>query len=416
MKNDIKKNGKTFSEETRKIAEEAYKKCVEKFGIYMENYKGTPYDVDASIDGNYLNNCFKNPFKNSDCWTASMITGLAPLYYRTEKNTALLDWADKFYEHYSDKIYDNPTLDTMHDLGFLYSPYCVAMYQITGDKKYRDVALKAADELAKRFHIKTGCIDAWGNMTFQYVKRPVRIIIDTLMNLPLLLWAWMETNHSFYVDVVESHINIVKKYLLREDGSVAHQFIFDRKTGEVIGENNSCGFANGSWWARGTAWAIYGLAIVARYLNRRCEFRYLSGEYHSIAEKLVDNYINALGEGKYVPIWDFRLPKDTPAKSCGSVPPWDETKIENCKYNVDSSACALVACGILELSKLKENKKHIEFMENSINVLCREYFNDDTNIPGILKMQTGNGWYSLFGDYYFVEALQVYLNDTQTCW
>lgn len=415
MKNDAKKNQDLFLEENRKLARDTYKKCVEKFNVYLKKYKGEPYDVDASKDGNYLEGCFKNPIRNTDCWTASMIIGLAPLYFRTEEDSALLEWADKFYKYYESKVFDNPTVDTMHDLGFLYSPYCVAMYQMTGDKKYRDTALKAADELAKRFHIKTGCIDAWGNLTFQFIKRPVRIIIDTLMNLPLLLWAWMETNHNFYVDVVEAHIQMVKKYLLREDGSVAHQFTFDRKTGEVIGENNSCGYANGSWWARGTAWAIYGFAIIARYLHRRAEFLYLSNEYYAIAEKLLDSYLDVMGEGNYVPVWDFRLPEDMPAKGCGSAF-WDETKAENCKYNVDSSACAIVTCGILELLKLKENQRYRDFMENSIHVLCKEYFNADTDIPGMLERQTGNGCYSLFGDYYFAEALQVYLEDGPTCW
>lgn len=417
MKNDNKKFQGGRTEETKKLACDAYKKCVEKFNIYLDRYKGEPYEFSGlCYDGNYFKSCSKNKLIVSYNWLTSMITGLAPLYYRTEKNERLIQWADAFEEYYHNKVFQTPTLDTMHDIGFLYSQYSVAMYQITGDKKHRDTALKAADELAKRFHIKTGCIDAWETITYQFIKRPVTLIVDTLMNLPLLLWAWEETDHTFYVDVVKAHIEIVKKYLLRDDGSVAHSFQFDRKTGEVIGESNSCGYSNGSYWARGTAWAIYGFTIAARYLERRAEFLYLANEYYAIAEKLVDNYIKATGTENCVPIWDFRLPKDAPATACGTKPQWDESKEENCKYNIDTSACAVVACGMMELLKHKENDTYSTFVENSINTLCKNYFDDNTDIPGMLKMQNGAGVYTTYGDFYFAQALQMYLWDMPTCW
>ncbi len=417
MKNETKKTPAMTRKEIKALAKDTYAKCVKKFDIYLENYAGEPYEFSACKSGNYFDDSEKCKLKVSSNWLTSCITGLAPLYYRTEKRQELLDWADKFQPFYNDKVFNDPVYFTMHDLGFLYSPYSVAMYQLTGDKKHREDALKAADELAKRFHIKAGCINAWGNMTYQYLKRPVALIIDTMMNLPLLWWAWSETKHNYYIDVAKAHIEMVKKYLLREDGTVAHQFAFDSVTGEVIGENNSCGYSNGSYWARGTSWAICGFAIAGRWLESKNEFLGLAREYQHIAERLADTYIKTIGKDTYVPVWDFRLPKDAPATACGSKPEWDETKAENCIYNVDTSACAVVARGLIELSSYKENPVYKNFVDNSVRVLCQEYFDDNPDIPGILKRQNGRDVYTTFGDFYFSELLQTYIDESiQTCW
>ncbi len=418
MKNETKKNQNMTAAEIKLLAEDTYKKCVKKFDIYLEKYTGEPYELNACKDGNYFDGATKRKLKVASNWLTSCITGLAPLYYRTEGDENLLKWAEKFHKFYYDKVHETPTYDTNHDLGFLYSPYSVAMYQLTGDKKYRTAALKAADELAKRFHIKTGCIDAWGNMTYQYLKRPVKLIIDTMMNLPLLWWAWSETHHNYYIDVAKAHIELVKKYLLREDGSVAHQYHFDRATGEMIEEHNSCGYSNGSYWARGTSWAICGFAIAGRYLESKDEFLGLAREYQNIAERLADNYIKTIGKGKYVPVWDFRLPKDAPATQCGSREvDWDVTKAENCIYNVDTSACAVVARGLIELVNSKDNPVYRDFIDNSVRELCQNYFNDDMDVPGLLSRQNGNDSYTTFGDFYFAELLQTYLdNGMKTCW
>lgn len=418
MKNETKKATNMTTAEIKALAEDTYKKCVKKFDIYLEKYTGEPYELNGCRDGKYFDGATKRKLKVASIWLTSCITGLAPLYYRTEGDKNLLKWADKFHKFYYDKVHETPTYDTNHDLGFLYSPYSVAMYQLTGDKKHRETALKAADELAKRFHIKAGCIDAWGNLTYQYLKRPVKLIIDTMMNLPLLWWAWSETHHNYYIDVATAHIELVKKYMLREDGSVAHQYHFDRRTGEMIEEHNSCGYSNGSYWARGTSWAICGFAIAGRYLESKDEFLLLAREYQAIAERLADNYIKTIGKGNYVPVWDFRLPKDAPATACGgSNTHWDETKAENCIYNVDTSACAVVARGLMELLNHKENPVYRDFVDNSIRELCQNYFEDNSDIPGLLRRQNGNDTYTTFGDFYLAEALQSYLdNGMQNCW
>ena len=70
-----------------------------------------------------------------------------------------------------------------------------------------------------------------------------------------------ETGHTIYKDVAKAHTDTTLKYFVREDYSACRSFLFDRKTGEMIKEAKDCGYSNGSHWARGTAWTVYGLAM-----------------------------------------------------------------------------------------------------------------------------------------------------------
>ena len=54
--------------------------------------------------------------------------------------------------------------NTMHDLGFLYSLYSVALYKLTGDPHQRALGLKAANVFAGRFIPESGsCHTSWGD-------------------------------------------------------------------------------------------------------------------------------------------------------------------------------------------------------------------------------------------------------------
>lgn len=74
-----------------------------------------------------------------------------------------------------------------HDLGFLYTLSCVADYKVTGNPEGKRIALMAANMLAERYHDKGRYIQAWGEMGISYPD--VKIIIDTMLNLPLLYWT-----------------------------------------------------------------------------------------------------------------------------------------------------------------------------------------------------------------------------------
>ena len=398
-----------------KVLLDAYEVCRKKVDMYMERYNGEVYwFTERCYTGDYYKDSEHISFKDRPGWLASFITGLGPLMYKAEKEEKYLEWAKQFKDDYRAVAFQEP-VKAAHDIGFLYSIYCVAMYQVTGEREYREIALKAADELAKRFHINARVIQAWGSMYSH--NEPCRIIVDTMMNLPLLFWAWKETGHRFYRDIAKTHAETAKKLLVREDFSVCHAFIFDEDSGEILREANTCGYDDGSHWARGTGWAIYGFAIAARYLEDE--------EYFTLATKIAEKYIASMPVGEYVPVWDFRLPKELPAKIYGAtfLPPerrlkasWDESKKENCVFNVDTSACAIVACGLIELNKYRMNEAFSEYIDKSLEELCQNYLNADMQIQGMIKRQNGCDTYTLYGDYFFAEALMSRVFQTDVPW
>lgn len=379
-----------------------------KFEIHMKNTDETLRECSACTDGRFYSDNKGQQLSSMWCWMSSFVTGQAPVFYQNGHDSRYLKWANEFQKSYHKKMFETP-IESMHDIGFLYSPYSVMMYKLTGDKHHREDALKAADEFAKRFDIKGHYIDAWGRMDDD--ERVGRAIIDCMMNIALLMWAYTETKHTYYRDIAKAHADTTLKYFVREDYSIAHSFDFDRKTGEILRENNGCGYANGSYWARGTAWAIYGYSILARYTKEE--------KYKETALNILKSYRQQLKDS-CIPVWDFRLPENLPAKICGKGndrTTWDEAKSENCIYNVDTSACVITACGAYELYKLTGDEELYSFSLKSAEEVCTEpYINYDENIEGLLDYQNGQMSYTTYGDYFLIELISRLLYDIETCW
>jgi len=124
-------------------------------------------DYPGDINGIYFEgrkHC--RPLGHIFSWVPSFFTGMAYWAYVETKDSEFLKWLYSFKQEYYDKVFSTP-METMHDLGFLYLSYAVAMYKLTGDADMKQIGIKAADELAKRFHPKCGCIRAWGRMDYQ---------------------------------------------------------------------------------------------------------------------------------------------------------------------------------------------------------------------------------------------------------
>jgi unsaturated chondroitin disaccharide hydrolase len=149
----------------------------------------------------------------------------------------------------------------MHDLGFLYSLYSVALFKLTGEPAHRQTALRAATVLAGRFETRGQYLRAWGRMEEQATDYAGLAIIDSMMNLPLLFWAADQSGDSRYRDLATQHADTTLRHFVRADGSVFHAYRFDPRTGQALGPANYCGYAVDSHWARGAAWAIYGFAL-----------------------------------------------------------------------------------------------------------------------------------------------------------
>lgn len=351
------------------------------------------------VDGDYLKNrenCIK--IGHIFNWTQSFFTGMALWAYKDTGNGMFLKWAEQFKEEYADKVFKTP-METMHDLGFLYSPYAVMLYEITGNEEYKRIGLKAADCLAMRYEPNGGCIRAWGRMDNKipdyvdsnlaknhfFTESKGLAIIDCMMNIPLLFWASEVSGHPFYRKIATKHADTVLKHFIRDDYSITHAYRFSEETGEALHEDNYDGFSVGSHWARGTAWAIYGFAIAYSYTKKE--------EYLDISIKLLDKFMTECHGD--IPIWDFRLP-------------------DNAEKGIDTSAAAVTLCGIIEIEKHKKDIR-LEAFKRLLKEKLERYIDYDEKVMGILKEQNGRHIYASYGDYFLIESYMKEKSDL-TIW
>lgn len=322
---------------------------------------------------------------NND-WTSCFWTGMLWLAYEATGNEKYRKVAEIQLESFKKRINEKICTDT-HDLGFLYSLSCVAAYKLTGNIEAKNTALKAAEELTKRYFVKAGIIQAWGDLTD--INQRGRMIIDCCMNLPLLYWASEITGDKKYYDIAYSHIQNAEKYIIREDASSYHTFYMDVETGKPKFGKTAQGYSDDSCWARGQAWGIYGLPLSYIYTGDKSLL--------DMANKLANYFIN-------------RLPED-------EICYWDLIFTEGNEER-DSSSAAIAACGLMELAKhLPEEYVYKTTYKNVANKMLKSLIENYTTIDmpesnGVLLhgvySKPGNDGVDeccIWGDYYYFEAL-----------
>lgn len=334
-------------------------------------------------------------------WTTGFWTGVIWLAYEHTGDEAFkqaaLKQVDSFLERIEKKIDVNH-----HDMGFLYSLSCVAAYKLTGSETAKKAALLAADHLAERYREVGNFLQAWGNVG---EPKEYRLIIDCLLNLPILYWATEVTGDKSYAEKAENHIRTAMKCVVRPDNSTYHTHFIDMETGEPTYGVTHQGNRNNSAWARGQSWGIYGVALSYRYLKKP--------EYVDIFCRVTDYFIEHLPED-LVPYWDFDF--DT-----GS----DEPR--------DSSASAIAVCGILEMAKYLDKEradKYLEAADKMLRALIDHCANTDMKVSnGLLLHGTyardskentcknrGVDECNTWGDYFYMEALVRLTKDWELYW
>lgn len=323
----------------------------------------------------------------NDDWIEGFHTGMMWLAYEYGQDAFYKDAAESYLANFRDRLERHVALDH-HDIGFLYSLSAVAQWRVTGSEEAREVALQAADKLSKRWRPRIGIIQAWGKE--EDPENGGRIIIDCLLNLPLLFWAYEQTQDRKYHDIAMRHALISQKFLVRGDGSSYHTFYFNTENGNAIRGGTHQGYEDGSTWTRGQAWGIYGFALAYRYTKHET--------FLDTSKRLARYFIERIPEDGVV-YWDFDVPVEegTPR---------------------DSSASAIAACGMLELLEwLGDNDPDRDLLEDGLNRtmtgLVEKYATTDlAEAEGLLKHGSyhvrGNRApddYMIWGDYYYLEAL-----------
>lgn len=368
----------TIEIDTNTAFKEAFELCIDKIQRSIPQIAGGRKTASFDLRGNYL--AWNEDFFEIGNWTTSFFTGMALLAYETTKDTRFLKEVNRMSGLYHDKVHRHG-MNTMHDLGFLYSLYSVALWKLTGNPEQRALGIKAAEELAKRFVPKGDYFRAWGRTDDRTGEYAGLAIIDCMMNLPLLYWASQETGNPFFHQLAVKHADSTAKSFIRPDDSVCHAFRFDESTGKPVREDNYCGASIGTHWARGTTWAIYGFALSYVYSGKK--------EYLDISQRLARKFVSLLDE-EIVPIWDFRRGPHDPSVR-------------------DSSAAAIGASAFYLLSDLVPSDPfYVEHADRLLTRLAEKYVDRDLNVLGILKdgqVGRGKAAYTSWGDYYFMEAL-----------
>ncbi|MDX8149225.1 glycoside hydrolase family 88 protein [Lentzea sp. BCCO 10_0061] len=278
-----------------------------------------------------------------------------------------------------------------HDLGFLFYPSWVTAYRLTGDTRWRDGAIDAANTLIQRWNPVGKYIRAWGALGTP--GNAGRVIIDTMMNLDLLAFATEQTGDRKFLDIAIAHARTTQTHFVRPDGSTPHVFDFNPDTGAAIGPNTVQGYSPTSCWARGQAWGIYGFTTMYRRTGLR--------EFRDTARKLSDYALSVLTPDS-VPVWDYRTPLG----------------VNDIK---DSSAGAIMACGLLDLAKATGTDRYRDRALKILDGLVGTCLTTrSTRAEAILARGTRNRpaedgvEVSLpYGDYYLYEAILRVLKPTQ---
>lgn len=335
--------------------------------------------------------------ENTD-WIEGFYAGMVWLSYEYSKDSYFLEAAERQLRQFRERLDGSIALDH-HDIGFLYSPSAMAGWIVNRDEAARQLGLDAADKLVRRWRPIGQYIQAWGPEGDE--QNGGRIIIDCLMNLPLLYWASEQTGNPAYMDIAIAQAEKSRRYLVRGDDSSYHTFYFDQENGQPVRGGTHQGYHDGSTWTRGQAWGIYGFALSYRYTKNPL--------YLETAKRMARYFIEHLPEDK-VAYWDFDAPvaADT--------------------YR-DSSASAIASCGLLELLEHLEASDadrayFTEAVQSSMASLMNDYSTlDEPDAEGLLRHGSyyvrgnrGPDDYMIWGDYYYLEALMRMENSAPGYW
>ncbi|MDY5930515.1 MAG: glycoside hydrolase family 88 protein [Candidatus Ornithospirochaeta sp.] len=352
---------------------------------HIQTRKGIE-DMGSLFKGSNSENSFYVPSPNNE-WTNGMWTGEINILYELTGDESLKAKALEHVDDFHERIRTLRDIKN-HDMGFLYSPSCVAAWMLYGSRKGREAAIMAADYLISRFQEKGQFIQAWGPLGR---KESYKLIIDCLMNIPLLFWASNETGDGKYRDVALRHFGTSIKCVLRPDDSTYHTYYFDPETGEPLHGATHQGNRNDSAWARGQAWGIYGSALAYRYTA--------SDQALDVFERTTRYFLDHLPES-VIPYWDFDFTDGD-----------DEPR--------DSSALAIAIDGMMEMARLRGDASlRAEALELLVPLYekCAAKSPEESNgqlLHGVYCKHTptntaknrGIDECNTWGDYFYAEAL-----------
>lgn len=315
-------------------------------------------------------------------WTSGFFPGELWYMYEYTKDEK---W-EKAARKYTDPLEREKINGTTHDMGF--KVYCSFGngYRLTNDENYKNILLESAYTLISRYKPNAQVIRSWDHSSDKW-KCPV--IIDNMMNLELLFWAFKESKDSVFYNIAVNHAKTTMKNHFRNDYSSYHVVDYDTITGDVTAKQTHQGYSHESAWSRGQAWALYGYTMCYRETNIPS---FLEQAKH-VADFI---FSNPNMPEDLIPYWDFDAPE---------IP--NEPR--------DVSAATVIASALYELSlyDTANSQKYVNWANTILENLTNNYLAKSGQDAGFLLLHsTGSkpGNFEVdaplvYADYYFLEAL-----------
>ena len=324
-------------------------------------------------------------FSNSGWWCSGFYPASLLYLYQQTKDQATYDEAVRMLKLLEKEQFNKST----HDLGFMMFCSFGNANTIVPKPEYKEILINSAKSLSTRFNPTVGCIKSWDGKPTEFL-----VIIDNMMNLDLLFWATKTTGDSSFYKIAVTHANTTIKNHFRDDNSSWHVINYNSETGGINQKRTAQGAADGSAWARGQVWGLYGYTATYRetknpvYLNQA----------NKIARFVLDH--PNLPADK-IPFWDFNAPEIPHALR-------------------DASAASILASALLELSQYVDAKTSVEYIkvaETILRYLSSPTYKAAPGTNGGFLVQHGVGHKPAgtevnvpltYGDYYFIEAMIRY--------
>ncbi|MBI1915126.1 MAG: glycoside hydrolase family 88 protein [Planctomycetes bacterium] len=316
-------------------------------------------------------------------WCEGFFPGILWLLHRATGDETWLGPARSLSRRLEPRQHDR----AVHDLGFLFFSTYLREYHLTAEPQLRNVLIQAGRTLALRRQ--------QGGYLCSFLG-PHSLFIDIMMNVGLVFWAARETGDQDLFRIAREHCRMTARHLVRGDGSTAHEGIFDVETGQFLRQSTQQGWRADSTWSRGLAWALYGFTTAHRLASGgSCV---TPGEFLDVARRCADCYLRRV-PASFVPPWDFDLPPEAP-------------------HLWDSSAAAITASGLWDLSEAVsdtgEQQRYRSAALAILQTLCTDAFLplqrpewEGILMHGVYHFHKGLGVDEsvAWGDHFFVEAL-----------
>ncbi|MDL2282035.1 glycoside hydrolase family 88 protein [Parabacteroides sp. OttesenSCG-928-G06] len=291
-----------------------------------------------------------------------------------------------------------------HDIGFMmYCSYGNAE-RLASKPEYKDILVESAHSLCVRYNEIAKVTKSWNyRKAWDGTEWFYPVIIDNMMNLELLMYAYKVTGDKKFYDVAVNHANTTLENHFREDFSSYHVVNYDTITGVALNKQTCQGYSDNSTWSRGQAWAVYGYTMMYRETQIPA---YLEG-----AKKMVAYFLDNMPDEDLVPYWDYNVGMEGYAAEGDSYAVKDPGKYR------DTSASAIVASALFELGELDNNPYYTETAIKMLKSLASEKYRaplgENANFiimhcVGSLPHRSEIDSPLVYADYYFLEALVRY--------